>query len=81
MGIGSMTVTVKVTNIDKFVELSKEFNKKARELEELAHKLRTFHFTGEVRSPGTGENEEELSIQPLDSNMLKTIGSAIHDTL
>lgn len=28
MGIGSMTVTVKVTNMDKFIELSKEFNKK-----------------------------------------------------
>ncbi len=50
MGIGSMIVTVKVTNIDKFVELSKEFNKKARELEELAHELQTFHFEGDVAS-------------------------------
>lgn len=50
MGISSMIVTVKVTNINKFVELSKEFNKKARELEELAHELQTFHFEGDVAS-------------------------------
>lgn len=50
MGIGSMTVTVKVTNMDKFIELSKEFNKKARELEELAHELKSFDFEGEVVS-------------------------------
>ncbi|HFE0935436.1 TPA: hypothetical protein ACF7DW_000945 [Streptococcus agalactiae] len=50
MGIGSMTVTVKVTNMDKFIELSKEFNKKARKLEELAHELKSFDFEGEVVS-------------------------------
>ncbi|WP_269761045.1 hypothetical protein [Streptococcus dysgalactiae] len=50
MGIGSMTVTVKVTNIDKFIVLSKEFNKKARELEELAYELQTFRFEGDVAS-------------------------------
>lgn len=50
MGIGSMTVTVKITNIDRFIELSNELNKKARELEELAHELKTFDFKGEVAS-------------------------------
>ena len=50
MGIGSMTVTVKVKNMDKFIELSNEFNKKARELEKLAHELSTFDFEGEVVS-------------------------------
>lgn len=50
MGIGSMTVTVKIKNMDKFIELSEEFGKKARELEELAHELRTFNFEGEAVS-------------------------------
>lgn len=50
MGIGSMTVTVKVKNMDKFIELSEEFRKKACELEELAHELRTFNFEGEAVS-------------------------------
>ncbi len=50
MGIGSMTVTVKVKNLDKFVELTNEFNKKARELEELTHKLKSFDFEGEATS-------------------------------
>jgi len=50
MGFGSMTVTVKLVNIDRFIELSNEFNKKARELEQLAHELKTFDFEGEVVS-------------------------------
>ncbi|HEM5106532.1 TPA: hypothetical protein U1235_001141 [Streptococcus suis] len=50
MGIKPMTVTVKVANIDKFIELSSKFSKKARELEELAHELKTFDFEGEVVS-------------------------------
>ncbi|QBX14492.1 hypothetical protein Javan139_0050 [Streptococcus phage Javan139] len=74
-------IEVKMTNTDEFEKLTDEFTQKARELEEIAHKLRTFHFTGEVSSSSTGDNEEELSIQTIDSNMLKTIGSAIHDTL
>ncbi|TWT12049.1 hypothetical protein [Streptococcus sp. sy004] len=48
MEFNSMTVTVKVTNLDKFIELSNEFNKKARELEKLAHELRTFNFEGHL---------------------------------
>ncbi|HGA1227890.1 TPA: hypothetical protein ACIRGN_002324, partial [Streptococcus suis] len=50
MGFGSMTVTVKIANIDRFIELSNEFNKKARELEQLTHELKTFDFEGEVVS-------------------------------
>lgn len=50
MAFGSMTVTVKIANIDHFIELSNEFNKKARELEQLAHELKTFDFEGEVVS-------------------------------
>lgn len=50
MGIGSMTVTVKIKNMDKFIELSEEFRKKACELEELAHELKTFNFEGEAVS-------------------------------
>ena len=33
-----------------FVELNKEFNKKARELEKLARELKTFNFEGKVES-------------------------------
>lgn len=43
-------MTVNVTNIDRFIELSEEFNKKARELEKLAHELSTFDFEGKVAS-------------------------------
>ena len=50
MAFGSMTVTVKLVNIDRFIELSDEFNKKARELEQLAHELKTFDFEGKVVS-------------------------------
>lgn len=50
MGINSITLTVNVTNMDKFIELSEEFNKKARELEKLAHELSTFDFKGQVES-------------------------------
>ncbi|HEL1582390.1 TPA: hypothetical protein TXJ09_001409 [Streptococcus suis] len=50
MGFGSMTVTVKIANIDRFIELSNEFNKKACELEQLTHELKTFDFEGEVVS-------------------------------
>lgn len=47
MGIGSMNVTVKIKNMDKFIELSKEFNKKVRELEELAHELKALAYIAE----------------------------------
>lgn len=50
MGINSMTLTVNVTNMDKFIELSEEFNKKARELEKLAHELKTFDFQANISS-------------------------------
>ena len=52
MGIGniSLNVNVKIKNMDHFVELNKEFNKKARELEELAHELKTFDFEGKIES-------------------------------
>ncbi|MGX9843755.1 hypothetical protein ACR3IL_00480 [Streptococcus iniae] len=50
MGIRSMTVTVEIANMDKFIELVDEFNKKARELEGLAHELKTFDFKGNVAS-------------------------------
>nr|DAX78580.1 MAG TPA: dUTPase [Caudoviricetes sp.] len=32
MGIGSMTVTVKIKNMEKFIELSEEFRKKPASL-------------------------------------------------
>lgn len=43
-------IEVKMTNTDEFEKLLSEFTKKARELEELAHKLNTFRFTGEVQT-------------------------------
>lgn len=52
MSISLMTVEVKVnvTNIDQFNDLVKEFNKKAHELEELAHKLNMFRFEADILS-------------------------------
>lgn len=50
IGIVSLKVNVKIKNIDRFVELNKEFNKKARELEELARELKTFDFEGKIES-------------------------------
>lgn len=52
MSINSMTVEVKVnvTNMDQFNDLVKEFNKKAHELEELAHKLNMFCFEADILS-------------------------------
>ncbi len=52
MGIGTMSlnVNVKIKNMDGFIELSKEFIKKARELEELARELKYFDFEGEIES-------------------------------
>ena len=52
MSINSMTVEVKVnvTNMDQFNDLVKEFNKKAHELEELAHKLNMFCFEAGILS-------------------------------
>ena len=52
MGIGniSLNVNVKIKNMDRFVELNKEFNKKARELEELSHELKVFNFEGKIES-------------------------------
>ena len=52
MSINSMTVEVKVnvTNMEQFNDLVKEFNKKAHELEELAHKLNMFRFEADILS-------------------------------
>lgn len=52
MSINSMTVEVKVnvTNIDQFNDLVKTFNKKAHELEELAHELNRFRFEADILS-------------------------------
>lgn len=52
MGISnvSLNVNVKIKNMDRFVELNKEFNKKARELEELVRELKTFNFEGNIES-------------------------------
>ena len=55
MSINSMTVEVKVnvTNIDQFNDLVKMFNKKAHELEELAHKLNMFRFEADILPNGS----------------------------
>ncbi len=52
MSINSMNLEVKVnvTNIDQFNNLVKMFNKKAHELEELAHKLNMFRFEADILS-------------------------------
>lgn len=52
MAKNSMTVEVKVnvTNLDQFNDLVKMFNKKAHELEELAHKLNMFRFEADILS-------------------------------
>jgi hypothetical protein len=52
MSINSMNLEVKVnvTNIDQFNDLVKMFNKKAHELEELAHKLNMFRFEADILS-------------------------------
>lgn len=50
MGIGTVSLDVKIKNIDRFIELSKEFNKKVRELEELAHELKAFNFEVKIGS-------------------------------
>ncbi len=42
-------IEVKLTNVEEFQELSEEFTKKAHELEDLANRLKTFRFTGEVQ--------------------------------
>ena len=43
-------IEVKMTNTDEFEKLAADFTQKARELEEIAHKLNTFRFTGEVQT-------------------------------
>ena len=50
MSISSMTVEVKVnvTNIEQFNDLVKGFNKKAHELEEIAHELNKFRFEADI---------------------------------
>lgn len=50
IGTMSLNVNVKIKNMDRFVELNEEFNKKVRELEELARELKTFDFEGKVES-------------------------------
>lgn len=52
MAKNSMIVEVKVnvTNLDQFNDLVKMFNKKAHELEELAHKLNMFRFEVDILS-------------------------------
>ena len=50
MNINSMTVEVKVNvkNIDQFNDLVKDFNKKAHELESIAHELNMFRFEADI---------------------------------
>lgn len=43
-------IDVKLTNIDEFNDLVARFTKKAHELQDIAHELQTFRFTGEVQS-------------------------------
>lgn len=54
MNINSMTVEVKVNvkNIDRFNDLVKDFNKKAHELEEIAHELNRFRFEADILPNG-----------------------------
>lgn len=62
MAKNSMTVEVKVnvTNLDQFNDLVKMFNKKAHELEELAHKLNMFRFEADILS--NDGNQFKISI-------------------
>ena len=53
----NLEVKVNITNMQQFKDLVNEFNKKARELEELAHELNWFRF--------------EADILPHDSNQFK----------
>ena len=46
----NVSVKVNVTNMEKFKDLVKEFNKKAHELEELAHELNMFRFEADILS-------------------------------
>ena len=46
----SLEVKVNVTNMEKFNDLVKEFNKKAHELEELTHELNWFRFEADILS-------------------------------
>lgn len=48
--IVEVKVKVNVTNLDQFNDLVKMFNKKAHELEELAHKLNMFRFEVDILS-------------------------------
>ena len=52
MSINSTTVEVKVnvTNMDQFNDLVKMFNKKAHELENIAHELNRFRFEADILS-------------------------------
>ena len=55
MAKNSITVEVKVnvTNMDQFNDLVKMFNKKAHELEELAHELNMFRFEADILPNGS----------------------------
>lgn len=74
-------IEVKIANTDEFEKLLAEFTQKARELEELAHKLNTFRFTGEIAASSSRDAVTKESSLPLDPKNLNAIGSAIHDTL
>lgn len=43
-------INVKLTNIDEFNDLVDRFAKKAHELQDIAHELQLFYFTGDVQS-------------------------------
>ena len=44
----NLEVKVNITNMQQFKDLVNEFNKKARELEELAHELNWFRFEADI---------------------------------
>ena len=46
----NLEIKVNVTNMDQFNDLVKMFNKKAHELEELAHRLNMFRFEADILS-------------------------------
>ncbi|CQR26186.1 hypothetical protein BN1356_02544 [Streptococcus varani] len=45
-----VNMTVQISNANEFRSLVSKFNKKARELEELAHELEMFRFHGELET-------------------------------
>lgn len=55
-----ISLIVKITNADEFRSLVEKFNKKAHELNEIAHELESFHFQGEIESKAMLSNTDKV---------------------